>query len=103
MNKDITKDPYYEQLKEIQEKGVLEVGYFMSIFKDKNFYTQDIFHIIINKITPRRLHHLTRVELQNMVLYEYLFKYLDKNGEITEITLKDFKPLAKYFSNYKEK
>lgn len=102
MHKDITKDPYYEKLKEIQEWGVREVGYYYSIFQDKEFDIVYMFQVIVDKVAPRGVHHLTRPELEDMTLYEYLFDELDEDGEITEKTLEDFKPLAKYFLNCQE-
>lgn len=102
MHKDITKDPYYEKLKEIQEEGVREVGYFYSVFQDRDFDIQYMFQVIVDEVAPRGVHHLTRPELEDMTLYEYLFDELDEDGEITEKTLEDFKPLAKYFLNCQE-
>lgn len=102
MNKDITKDPYYEKLKEIQERGVREVGYFYSVFQDKDFDIQYMFQVIVDKVAPRGVHHLTAPELSDMTLYEYLFDELDEDGEITEKDLENFKPLAKYFFNCRQ-
>lgn len=95
-------NPYYEQLKEIQENGVREVGYFYSIFQDKDFDTQYMFQVIVDKVAPRGVHHLTTPELQDMTLYEYLFDESDGDEEIAEKDVEDFKPLAKYFLNYKK-
>lgn len=91
MNKDITKDPYYEKL-------VIIIAY----FKDEEFDIVYMFQVIVDKVAPRGVHHLTRPELEDMTLYEYLFDELDEDGEITEKTLEDFKPLAKYFLNCQE-
>ena len=102
MDKDITKDPYYEKLKEIQERGVREVGYFYSVFQDKDFDIQYMFHVIVGKVAPRGVHYLTAPELSDMTLYEYLFDELDEDGEITEKDLENFKPLAKYFFNCRQ-
>lgn len=96
------QDPYYEQLKEIQENGVREVGYYYSIFQDKDFDIQYMFHVIVDKVVPYGIHHLTSPELSDMTLYEYIFDTLDEDGEITEKTIEDFKPLAKFFLNYKK-
>lgn len=96
------QDPYYEQLKEIQENGVREVGYFYSVFQDKDFDIQYMFQVIISKVSLYGIHHLTSPELSDMTLYEYIFDTLDEDGEITEKTIEDFKPLAKFFLNYKK-
>lgn len=98
----MNQDPYYQQLKEIQENGVREVGYFYSIFQDKEFDIVYMFQVIVDKVAPRGVHHLTRPELEDMTLYEYLFDELDEDGEITEKDVECFKPLAKYFLNYKK-
>ena len=98
----MNQDPYYQQLKEIQENGVREVGYFYSIFQDKEFDIVYMFQVIVDKVAPRGVHHLTRPELEDMTLYEYLFDELDEDGKITEKDVEDFKPLAKYFLNYKK-
>lgn len=98
----MNQDPYYQQLKEIQERGVREVGYFYSVFQDKDFDIQYMFQVIISKVAPYGVHHLTAPELADMTLYEYIFDEEDENGEIIEKTLEDFKPLAKFFLNYKK-
>ena len=102
MHKDITKDPYYEKLKEIQERGVREVGYYYSVFQDKDFDIQYMFQVIVDKVAPRGVHHLTRPEVQAMPLYDNLFDELDEEGEITEKDLENFKLLAKYFFNCRQ-
>lgn len=97
---DITKDPYYRQLKEIQKYGVVGIGYFDNIFKDDNFDITYLFRIINNEIIPNGVYAPMEPKVQHVALNEYIFDNLDEDGEITEETLDYFKPLAKYFFNY---
>nr|DAX87238.1 MAG TPA: hypothetical protein [Bacteriophage sp.] len=96
------QDPYYQQLKEIQERGVREVGYFYSVFKDKDFDIQYMFQVIVDKVIPYGIYQKTSPELEDMTLYEYLFDESDGDEEIAEKDVENFKPLAKYFLNYKK-
>lgn len=95
---DIKVDPYYKQLEEIQKYGVRGVGYFDNIVKDESFNLTDLFKIINNKIAPYGVKNFTTSELRDIILTEYIF---NGDEEITEGTLEQFKPLAKYFLNYK--
>lgn len=94
---DIKKDPYYKQLEEIQKYGVRSVGYFDNIVKDESFNLTDLFKIINDKIIPYGVKNFTTSELRDIILTEYIF---NGDEEITEGTLEQFKPLAKYFLNY---
>ena len=85
------------QLKEIQEKGSLEIGFYSSIFKDPYFDNVFVFAEIMPEIVEEGFFQNGEAKKNSGVLLQA--RILDKYFE--DIEMYQFGHLAEYFFNYK--
>lgn len=85
-----------KQLKEIQEEGVLEIGFNSSIFKDPYFDNVFVFAEIMPEIVEEGFFQNEKAKKSGVLLQA---RILDKYFE--DIEMYQFGHLAEYFFNYK--
>lgn len=84
------------QLKEIREKGALNVGFYSQIFKDEYFDNVFVFGEIMPQIVEEGFFQNENNKSTNLLQARILDIYLE------DIEMYQFAHLAEYFMNYKK-